>query len=123
VIEYNPKDPDIITNPYPCYESLRQTDPYHWSKLLDRWIFTRYADVANLLKDSRLSSNRTRNAGLFKNSTKESHPIERFISLWLLTSDAPEHTRLRSAVQHAFLPRLVEKMRDHIKDVTLELIE
>ena len=41
----------------------------------------------------------------------------------MLSSDEPDHTRLRDLVQRAFTPRLVEGLRPRIESLTEELLD
>src|SRR3972149_3767983 len=59
-LQYNPFVPETHANPYPLYQQLRESDPIHWSELLDGWILTRYDDVVAVLKDLRFSADRRR---------------------------------------------------------------
>ena len=42
-------DPDVLANPYPLYQLLREEDPVHWDPYLHAWIVTRYEDVITVL--------------------------------------------------------------------------
>src|SRR3972149_10238823 len=59
-VEYNPFVPEVHANPYPLYHQLRESDPVHWSELLEGWVLTRYNDVVAVLKDPRFSADRRR---------------------------------------------------------------
>jgi cytochrome P450 PksS len=104
-------------DPFPFYESLRQDQPVCRVRLPNRtsaWLITRYDDVVAVLKDPRLVKNR----GNVPASTKKGiawvpkmfEPLTRT----MLDCDPPDHTRLRTLVQSAFTPRVVERMRERI---------
>ena len=42
-VAYNPLSSRAIQDPYPTYARLRARSPVHRSRLLDGWVFTRYA--------------------------------------------------------------------------------
>jgi cytochrome P450 PksS len=88
------------------------------------WIITRYDDVLAALTDERLVKDR-RNA---------EDPNKKQRELWLpafikplqhnmLDSDVPDHTRLRSLVHQAFMPRLIAQMQTRIHRLAHELID
>ena len=110
-VHFNPMDPEFIADPYPTYHRLRAEDPVHHSPL-GFWVLTRYEDVVAALRDPRL--------------VKE--PIAAFVAarfgaampamgLSMLDRDPPDHTRLRSLVNKAFTPRVVEALRPHIQKI------
>ncbi len=110
-VHFNPMDPEFIADPYPTYHRLRAEDPVHHSPL-GFWVLTRYEDVVAALRDPRL--------------IKE--PIAAFVAarfgapmpamgLSMLDRDPPDHTRLRSLVNKAFTPRVVEGLRPHIQKI------
>ncbi|MGH9884691.1 MAG: cytochrome P450 family protein [bacterium] len=111
---------------YDYYAKLRAEAPVQAVKLPNRhtvWLVSRYDDVAALLKDARLAKDR--------NNATGSRPFSRLpgmlgflqaIERNMLDLDVPHHTRLRGLVHLAFTPRLVERMRSRIEDLSEELL-
>src|SRR5207248_3597179 len=50
-IAFNPLDPAFLNDPYPFYRALRENAPIHYEDTLGGWVFTRYDDVSQLLRD------------------------------------------------------------------------
>ncbi len=124
-LHYNPFIPEVHANPYPVYSRLRAEDPVHWSPLMEAWILTRYDDVTAVLTDSRFSANRRLARSRFAQEAlrreEEFGPLGR--SQTMLTSDPPQHTRLRGLVSKAFTPRTVESLRPRIQDIVDNLLD
>jgi pimeloyl-[acyl-carrier protein] synthase len=105
----------LLTNPYPAYHVIRKLDPVHWSPSWQSWFVSRYEDVASLIKDNRLSVSQV---GKFSHRLVGDEPmdearaqlkkIEQWLASFLLFTDPPVHTRLRSLISKAFTPRSVE---------------
>lgn len=117
---------DIRANPYPFYESLRTQDPIHWDEEMGFWVFTRYADIASLYLDERFS----RAQGLMRNferlqenQKQIAQPVYYSFSKTLFYSDPPQHTHLRSLMNHAFTPRYVERLRPFIQQTVNDLLD
>lgn len=112
--------PGFKANPYPIYARLRTESPVYRAKVafwLPRiWIVTRYDDVVSVLKDSRFSKDFTQ---AYPWVPRAIRPMFRN----LLTLDPPDHTRLRSLVQKAFTPRLIEGLRQRIQTVCDDLLD
>ncbi len=53
-VQFNPIDPEFVSNPYPTYHRLRELDPVHHSPL-GFWVLTRYEDVVAALRDPRFA--------------------------------------------------------------------
>lgn len=123
--QYNPFIPEIHADPYPMYDRLRAEDPVHWNNLMEVWVLTRYDDVVSVLRDSRFSANRRRAQNRF--SQEMAKREEEFGQLGrtqsLLTSDPPDHTRIRRLVSKAFTPRIVEGLRPRIQKIVDELLD
>jgi cytochrome P450 len=87
-------------------------------------VVTRYADARAALADPRLSKD-PRQAPQDWQKAGRGRPLEDRSGLGthLLTTDPPEHTRLRRLVSTAFSARRVEAMRDRIQQITDTLIE
>ncbi len=124
-VEYNPFVPDVHANPYPMYRQLREEDPVHWSPLLEAWILTRYDDVLAVLKHPSFSADRRQARNRFVQQMMEQQaqagPLAR--SATMLTSDPPEHTRLRGLVSSAFTFKAVEALRPRIQQIVDELLD
>ena len=124
-VQYNPFVPEIQANPYPLYHQLRSEDPVHWSELMESHVFSRYDDVLAVLRDARFSANRRRARSRFVQAATEMEeagaPL--FMAQTMLTSDPPEHTRLRGLVNKAFTARRIESLRPRIQEIVDELLD
>src|SRR3972149_746807 len=123
-VQYNTFIPEVHANPYPMYARLRAEDPVHWSALMEAWVLTRYDDVVAVLTDSRFSADRRQARNRFADEIarreEEFGPFGR--TRTMLTSDPPEHTRLRRLVSKAFTPRMVEGLRPRIQAIVDQLL-
>lgn len=124
-LQYDPALPEARSDPFPLYKRLREEDPVHWSEALDAWVLTRYDDVVAVLRDSRFSADRSRARNRLAQEAMAA--AEEYggpgRANTLLTSDPPEHTRLRLLISRAFLPRAVEKLRPHIQEIADQLLD
>jgi cytochrome P450 len=123
----NLSSPSFKSNPYPFYKRLREEQPVCRVELPTRefaWLITRYDDVVMCLKDERIAKDK-RNALTPVQMAAQPWFRRMFQSLQesMLDRDPPAHTRLRSLVQKAFTPRLVEQMRGRIELLTDQLID
>ncbi|NBS21677.1 MAG: cytochrome P450 [Betaproteobacteria bacterium] len=113
-IDWRPEDPAILANPYPIFSRMRDEDPCYWSDRLRSWVITRYDDVkAMCLDKERLSSDRLRPffQSLPGSEASRISEIIRYLSLWMVFKDPPEHTRLRKLTAKVFSARAMQAMR------------
>ena len=124
--QFSPFAPGIDADPYPAYRALRESDPIHYSPLLDAWVLTRYDDIAFVLSDPRFSANRRQARNRFAQMAELQQLEERFGPFGraptMLTSDPPQHTRLRRLVSKAFTARAVEDLRPRIAAIVDSLL-
>jgi len=112
--------PRFKANPYPVYSRLRAEAPIYrthvafWLPAI--WIVTRYDDVVRVLKDPRFSKD-------YLKAYPWIPPSMRAMFRNLLTIDPPDHTRLRSLVQKAFTPHLIEGLRGRIQGICEDLLD
>jgi cytochrome P450 PksS len=119
--------PAFKANPYPFFARLRAAAPVHRIVLGDKrpvWLISRYDDVVSVLKDERLVKDK-RTALTQQQLAKEPWIPSMFkpLEFNMLDLDGADHTRLRSLVQKAFSPRLVEDMRGRIQALTDDLLD
>jgi len=115
-IDYRPEDPAFLADPFPLYRRMRDDDPAHWSPRLKAWVLTRYDDVKATCLDERMSSDRLRPffASLPGAEAQRIAEIMRYLSLWMVFRDPPDHTRLRRLVGKVLNVRSMHAMRARV---------
>lgn len=120
-------DPRFKANPHPFYARLRAESPVFRTRLPDgesAWLVARYDDVAALLKDPRL----------LKDRQVAMPPEQRGRAPWvpgfakplgrnMLDVDGLDHGRLRTLVQKAFTPQVVERLRARVQALCDQLLD
>jgi cytochrome P450 PksS len=102
--------PENLLNPVPLYSELRSKDPVHWSPEVNAWFLTRYEDVRNSFRDSRMSAERL---GFFEHQFQALGPgvIDEFLQsarLQMPNHDGPNHIRLRRQTNAGFTPQALD---------------
>lgn len=106
---------------YEYLKELRKESPVHRVLLEDDfpvWLITRYADAKAILQDERAVKSLSRHQSE-EGGRSHAYLLRR---MHMLAKDPPDHTRLRQLVHKAFTPKLIEKMRGRIQEVTDELL-
>ena len=110
--EYNPFGEEVLEDPFPFYEDLRNSCPVHVHSEFQHPLYTltRYDDVAEMLTNFNLWS---------------SHygQMPRYSVQGCLFSDPPEHTWYRRLIQKSFAPRHIAAMEKEISSLVKELID
>jgi cytochrome P450 len=124
-LEYRPNDPAVLADPFALYRRLRDEDPAHWSPLLKAWVLTRYEDVRRVCLDTRMSSDRLRPffATLPSAEAARIGELIRYLTLWMVFRDPPEHTRLRRLASKVFNVRSMHALRPNVEALTAWLLE
>ena len=124
-LEYRPNDPAVLADPFPLYRRLRDEDPAHWSPLLKAWVLTRYEDVRRVCLDTRMSSDRLRPffATLPSAEAARIGELIRYLTLWMVFRDPPEHTRLRRLASKVFNVRSMHALRPNVEALTAWLLD
>lgn len=128
-----------VADPYAVFGELRESDPVHWSDEVDAFVLTRFADVRAVLHDTRFSSRvldatapqetsspEGPGSGAAVTATRTSQVLAAaytFVNHSLVFADAPQHTRLRRLVAHAFVPSAIAGLRRPIEQHTRRLID
>src|SRR4051812_11839855 len=119
--------PAFYQDPYPVFDRLRLEAPVAWSEALGAWVLTRYEHVQATLYDPRRFSSQGRLSGAldrFPPAVRARFkPLEDHFGIGLIGSDPPNHTRLRALINKAFVPRVIDQMRDRLQRLIDELID
>ena len=124
-LQFNPADPATNADPFPIFRRLQDEDPVHWSYAVRGWTITRYDDVRAVALDRAMSADRVRPFFdvLPTEEQRRLADIGRYLTLWAVFKDAPDHTRLRGLMNRAFTPRAVEALRPNIERIVDDLID
>ncbi|MBM7171982.1 cytochrome P450 [Streptomyces sp. G44] len=102
---------------HPVYAELRQRPPARVRMAYgeDAWLVTRYADAKALLSDPRFSM-----AAAVGRDRPRVRPVV-VSGGGLLSTDGPDHHRLRATVAKAFTARRVERLRERVREIAGDL--
>ena len=123
-VDYDPRRPEVIADPFPVFARLRAADPVHWSDVLGGWVLTRYRDVRQVLNDPRFSADRITpfRDHLKPEARAEIGDLLKMLGMWSVFNDPPEHTRRRALLNRAFTSRAVAGLRPMIERMVAHLI-
>ena len=108
--DFLPRSPEDIPQAYAWFEQMRSNRPVFRAEQMPIWQVFRYEDVQEVITDyNRFSSDAT-----FGDS---------FLANTLVTTDPPDHRKLRNLVNQAFTPRAVTRLSDRVTQTTQELID
>ncbi|MEX2229866.1 MAG: cytochrome P450 [Dehalococcoidia bacterium] len=125
MVIFNPFVPSYRVSPYRQLARLRASEPVHRSGALQAWICTSYDDCLRILREPEVFSSDARHArGQLADALQEQRRISPLgETRTVLTSDPPDHTRLRSIVNRAFTTRRVAELRPRIEEITASLLD
>ena len=124
-VDYDPRRPEVIADPFPVFQELREQAPLYRSSVLGGWVLTRYDDVKLAISDRRFSADRMRPffAQLPVSSQTAYATLRDSISRWAVFHDPPEHTRLRGLMNKAFTARAIERLEPRIRILIDRLLD
>ncbi|NGY06782.1 cytochrome P450 [Solimonas terrae] len=114
---FDPLSPEVRENPYPFYADMRVNDPVSFCPTVNTWAVTRHEDVKHVLKNHQLFSSDP----LIQIAFGEFNPAPG--APYLLSSDPPEHSRLRKLVATAFSKKFVDSIAASIEKMINELLD
>lgn len=116
---FNPLDPVIRRDPYAHYQRGRREFPaYEHEGMPLRLVSVfRYADIQEILRDWRTWSND------FSVLIPPQADLDDLPPPSMLGLDPPAHDRLRSLVNKAFTPRIVQRLEPRLRQVADELLD
>lgn len=101
---------DMRRNPYPFYAQMRSVSPVLAVPGGEIWMILDYEGVKRALHDHDTFSSRAAPPG--------GGPLE-----WMIFTDPPRHTKLRSIVVKAFTPRSIAGLEPRIRGLSRELVD
>jgi hypothetical protein len=115
--------PEGHADPYPHYRRLRDLAPVHRSGLDGVWYVSDFETCRHVLGDTRIGKNAqfvVRRHGVDEARVKLA---ERRTRPSMITSNPPDHTRLRGVAKGAFIPPSMEAMRARVAALVDERLD
>jgi cytochrome P450 len=112
---FDPFDPSVRADPYPHYARLREVAPCLRLERYGVWLVTSYGAVDRVLRDWRTFSS-GQGAALEPAANPEEGGV-------ILSTDPPEHTRIRRAVSKDFTPRMVSNLEPGVRSLAERTID
>jgi cytochrome P450 len=126
--------PELVADPYREYGRLREQGPVLRASFMGAgltWMVTRYEEVHTVLGDSRFVNNPASVPGM-----RVPNPVEKLMESYglseqdahymvqnILSTDPPDHSRLRKLVSRAFTVRRVGELRPRVEAITGNLLD
>ncbi len=119
----NPYAPERFSWPYPIYERMTAGGPVVYARTYQQWFVSGHDEVLAVLRSPNASTEALANRllALSPYTKLNDTAIENF-RRWLLVTDPPMHTRLRSAVSRTFTPKRVGDLEPRVRSIADELI-
>lgn len=116
--------------PHDYFAWCREHDPVRWHPECAAgspygeagpgfWAVTRYDDLLTVSRDPETFSSREGSSLIFDLPPEDLEGMR----LQLIHMDPPEHTRLRKIVATGFTPRQVNRLGEHVEELTTEIID
>jgi cytochrome P450 len=109
---FDPFDPATRACPYAAYRRLREHAPVAYHPGAGIWFVTGHREAVAVLRDERFSAT----GGQQLRGRADALPVT------MLSSDPPEHTRLRVAISAEFGRARVERLAAEIRDTAVERV-
>lgn len=123
----DPSDPRFYSEPNLAYAALHKACPTFYWEEQKRWFFTGYDHVNSLLRDRRFGRQilhiATREELGMPEPLAHTRHFDLAESKSLLELEPPEHTRLRTMVNRAFVSRHVERLKPEVTALANSLID
>ena len=113
MVHFDPYAADQHDDPYPVYKQLRDEAPVYHCAAYGVWALSRYEDCSRAARDFKSFRN---GEGVSVDVSKEQMPT-------VLTTDPPDHTRLRHLMSGLFTPQSVQPLEQSVRALAIELLE
>ncbi len=122
-----PNDPAFVQDPYAAYRTIREVCPVFFWEDYGHWCLAGHAAINALLRDRRFGREVTHVASRAELGWPELpehvRPFYAFEERSMLEREPPVHTRLRTAVNRAFVTRAIEGLRPRVEALAHRLVD
>jgi cytochrome P450 len=127
-LDLHPFAPEVIEDPYRWYELLRRTGPVARLRNPDLYVVTGYAEIVTALRNPEVFSSTVGYRAMATGHLRPGQDTSNMFGVdvnsmrMLISTDPPEHTRIRRLQSRAFTPRAIADLEPRLHEVCDELI-
>jgi cytochrome P450 len=119
--KFDPGEPSSLRSPYPIFERMRANGPVHWSSELSGWLVLGWNEVQHVVATPEVySANRL--APVFGRLSAADQAsaadVLRWLTIWMVFQDPPQHTRVRRHMMTVISPRTIGEQRASVEQIT-----
>ena len=120
-------DDDVQECPWAYYQAMHAQGGFYFDERIDMFICANYATMREILRNPRrFSSVNSQNVRHMRTPPPQVQEIEansvRAVNV-LVSSDPPDHARVRNLLDDPFRPRAIEKLRPRIQAIVHQCID
>jgi cytochrome P450 len=121
--DFDPWAEEHLEDPVSVYEAMRVSDPVHWNEHRKIWFLTRYADVMGVLRDRQSYSAAAWQKTRPHMENASTNVSRDFTGETMLTTEPPNHTRLRRPADPSFSPKSMKTLEATIEKIADRLLD
>jgi cytochrome P450 len=129
LVDFDPFSAEVIADPYPWYDLLREESPVQWVPSRQLWMVTGYEEVGAVLRDPAVYSSTLGMDAVFAgrmarrgNDMRHMLGVDSRSLRILVASDPPDHTRLRRLLSRAFTPKAMAELEPRLQTICSQLV-
>lgn len=125
-VTFDPTDEAVLRDPYPVFTEMRAAGGVHWSEPLAGWVAVDWDSVQAVVTTPQVfSADRMVQIldRLPEPRRTTAAEVLRWLSLWMVFQDPPNHTRLRRHLASVINPRMVESLRESTTRIVTDVID
>ncbi|MGD9525179.1 MAG: cytochrome P450 [Dehalococcoidia bacterium] len=125
-VTFDPTDDAVLRDPYPLFTEMRAAGGVHWSEPLAGWVAVDWASVQTVVTTPQVfSADRMVQIldRLPEPRRTTAADVLRWLSLWMVFQDPPNHTRLRRHLASVINPRMVESLRESTTRIVTDVLD
>ncbi|WP_033345891.1 cytochrome P450 [Catenuloplanes japonicus] len=125
VREYDVTTPEVLADPTAWLHRVREESPVAWLPRFGGYLLTRHADVVSVLQDTRLDTANMMRAmeALTPEQREELTPLREAVTLWVGHTNPTDHRRFQLLLKKYFTPRMVDRLRPRVREITHDLLD
>ena len=128
-VDFDPLAAEVIADPHRWVDTLRDDGAVHWLPQYEAWLVIGYDEVTSVLRNPNVFSSklgyRELAAGRINRTGQTAHDalgMDTESMRMLISTDPPDHTRVRRLLSKAFTPRSISELTPRLQQLCDELI-